>query len=1337
MATPISSHDLIQVRIEIEGLPDDAFSVVSLEGREAISKLFGIEVTAVSTQGIDAEALLGQKASLIFERGDQAGELEVRRMFGILASVHDGFESESAHWTCRFSFAPRAHRMTLSETLDIFLDLTVPEIVEKKLQSAGLEKDKDYELRLVGLYPKREFVVQYKETDLAFVSRLTEHLGLSFFFEHRDERDVFVLTDHNGGFRPASEDGPVPFRARGDLRDVYRLESTARMIPSEYLVRDYNYRTPQLELAARADVNGAGGRMVEYGSHFKTNEEAAKIAKIRSEEQVAARRVLDGESDVAALRGGSTLKLEGHPWGDLDLLVTEVSHSVTQVALGGAANARRYANRFRAIDAATPFRPARVTPKPRVPGVITGVVDAAKVGQYAELDSEGRYRVKFLFDTSDAPGGQASRSVRMMQPHSGAGYGMHFPLRPGIEVLIVCVDGDPDRPIIAGTVPNPQTASPVVSGNAPRNIIRTGGNNEINIDDTEDAQRIKLTTPRRNTQIQLGYQNDPIDGISLKTEGHSSNSAIEGASQWNSFGTQMSAVVNLLRSGTILNVASMPSLLGVTAAGVGMAQAVVMGGMPGVQELYGRNKSWIAQEQQNLLKSEAEVNTLAVQASQAAKAKQESCNACKLAAKKLLPARPTAATPGAPTAAEQAAMDKYDQIAAALASYETASAACDDSFLTAIGTQEDRNGIVDINRTSFSNANFEPVMNRDAYSSIAQYDYAKFEALKIIEDNARWDNFTDAQRTAITEQGITKEQWLAEEKAKWVSTPVSDDDAAYYQATKDAADSAAFDAKTNAAKDAIPAAVWTAAGIPAAKVGHYDQLTDAQKTALKTAWLADEKTRRPTPDLKAVRDQRRAALLAALGSDPYYAAYKTKLDECGAKCGSELDAARELAMQTNENFFRKMKDNTARMHELAGLSNANDQALVTHMGTAINGLLAVMAALELLFARTSLIERWAAATVASAASTTVLDLPTSDLVKTITSASTDIAKWAIPFLNPQHTNVVGSDHSTEVYGQRDLCMWSETAMLLGMGSQGRWAGKAAKAAAAASFVGIPLPGDKPDPTKGKVLIMGMESVHILSQKLLREQADEELLLVSRDKAKLVVRQKDLDKQSSRVELEKGKLQLSVLNDAVAADEKTTLKMSLSNDKGIIELKATDEHLLKLDENAQKNTLSAGPKVKLEMDAQANTAELLASSWKLKLTRGNANGVHLGSAAWNLKIKKKEVLLGGAGPNLKITHNAVDLTSTAKMKLAAPTEIKLETAKVIFGAALIDSANLMVKADYDPAIALLGQRVTTAQLTADTAQDAADTAQDTAGTAQTQANKALAQANAAHRRLNRY
>ncbi|MCI5120342.1 MAG: hypothetical protein D3908_03940, partial [Candidatus Electrothrix sp. AUS4] len=92
------------------------------------------------------------------------------------------------------------------------------------------------------------------------------------------------------------------------------------------------------------------------------------------------------------------------------------------------------------------------------------------------------------FDQIDAAEGKASRWVRMAQPYAGADYGMHFPLHKGTEVLLTFVDGDPDRPIIAGAVPNPETGSPVTGGNQTQSMIRSGGGNQLHMGDQQGEE---------------------------------------------------------------------------------------------------------------------------------------------------------------------------------------------------------------------------------------------------------------------------------------------------------------------------------------------------------------------------------------------------------------------------------------------------------------------------------------------------------------------------------------------------------------------------------------------------------------------------------------------------------------------------------------------------------------------------------------------------------------------------------------------------------------------------------------------------------------------------------
>lgn len=513
----MADHTTVTVRIEAPALQDVHVEVAELEGVEIIGKLFEfrLEVVCATADGIDVDKLLTDPAELVFVQGDT----EIRRLFGRVSSVRDRLHSESALLVYTMEFVPRVFATTLTRRSQVFVDESVPEVVQDKLTEAGFTVGRDVELRLISRYPKRDLVIQYEETDFDFISRLVEHLGISLFFEHQDGRDVLVFADDNSGFKPIDGGSTVPFYRRGDQIGVFALEGLTRTLPGKYVLKDYNYRTPQVELVAQAPVSEAGtGGVVEYGAHFKTKAEGDALAAIRSEELLATRRVFHGKSDVPVLRAGARFTIDGHPKITEELLLTEVRHRAKLPVFGIAAEAEgKYTNEFRAIPAATTYRPPRLTAKPRVHGAISGIVEAQN-GKYAELDAQGRYHVRFMLDQGPAAKGSASSLLRMAQPHAGAGYGFHFPLRDGVEVMLTCIEGDPDRPIITGAVPNPVTPSTVGAGNAMRNVIRTGGGTEINIDDNETGTRFKVTTPDKNTVLQLGAPNAPVQGIFLGTD---------------------------------------------------------------------------------------------------------------------------------------------------------------------------------------------------------------------------------------------------------------------------------------------------------------------------------------------------------------------------------------------------------------------------------------------------------------------------------------------------------------------------------------------------------------------------------------------------------------------------------------------------------------------------------------------------------------------------------------------------------------------------------------------------------------------------------------------------
>lgn len=537
-------------RLVTEALGGAQSEVLRVMGRERLGACFQFDVD-IELQGqheLDLDAVIALPAGLVFLDLDD----EVRAVFGAVSEVRDVVDERSGRLLYRLTLVPRVHALSLNHLIEVFVDKSVPEIITERLRAAGLKEGEDFELRLSGEYPQRDFVVQYRESDLAFITRLAEHLGITYWFEHDGGRDKLVFGDDEVGIERARS---LPFSPDGPGRAVRAFQAARRKVAAGVLINDYDFMHPQLNLAAEATVASQGhGLVYDFGDNYQTEVLAKRIARARAEELAATRATYGATTDDSGLFAGARLLVTGHRHGDVELLVVEVEHSAELSGFDAAGGEPRaiYRNLLRAIPAAVPFRPPRLTPRPRVHGMHSGIIDADEKSEYAAVDEHGRYKVKLLFDLSDAAGDKASLPIRMAQPHAGAGYGMHFPLRPGTEVLVAFIDGDPDRPVISACVPNALTPSVVFLDNKAKNVIRTGGGNEIDIDDTTEGQRIKMTTPHENTVFQLGSPNAAESGAILSTDGAFSCMATAGTLTSTNVDTVMSAV-KLGFSGSILS----------------------------------------------------------------------------------------------------------------------------------------------------------------------------------------------------------------------------------------------------------------------------------------------------------------------------------------------------------------------------------------------------------------------------------------------------------------------------------------------------------------------------------------------------------------------------------------------------------------------------------------------------------------------------------------------------------------------------------------------------------------------------------------------------------------
>ena len=321
--------------------------------------------------------------------------------------------------------------------------------MEGLLVDLGLVED-DFAFRLTTDHPKREYTVQYQETDFDFISRLMEYEGM-FFFEQGETEEVVVVADSNYAFFEVESHAHVPFVPPSGARvasalGVTSLSRKRRVVERTVQLRDYNYRTPSVALAADSSVDQAGhGDRLVYGEHFKTPDEGQRLARIRAEERRAERDVFKLTSNLPALRVGCRFTLDHHDQGSLDqsYLITGRGSRSNQFAQGSEVLAKGevFGAKLDALPAEVMYRPERKTPWPRIAGLCHGRVDGL---QRTSIDEQGRYKILLPFDSANPGVGRASRWIRMAQPISGTASQMHFPLDVGSEVLLAHIDGDPD-----------------------------------------------------------------------------------------------------------------------------------------------------------------------------------------------------------------------------------------------------------------------------------------------------------------------------------------------------------------------------------------------------------------------------------------------------------------------------------------------------------------------------------------------------------------------------------------------------------------------------------------------------------------------------------------------------------------------------------------------------------------------------------------------------------------------------------------------------------------------------------------------------------------------------
>lgn len=512
----------------------DAFEVVRWHGIEELSLPFEHEITlrrGTEMEPIDIDALVGTGATLRI-----ATRQRWKAVHGIVAEVEE-LDRTRTFTYFRALLVPPIWRMSHRRRSRTFVERTFKEIVTTALEDRSypgaplgkgllplsgpdiappdvspswnefVEPHGRFVWRVADMQrlehaDLHKFVVQYDESDLEFVSRLLEHEGLTYYFEHGRDAAVMVITDTPGQDPLHESDKHLTFRggsvagSHKDQEIVRWLRSAQRMRSRSVEVREYDYRRARNLWTSRVETErGADWALGDYVFRPKDERLEGKLgehqARIRLERHEVERRLRQGMSTVRTLLPGHTLEIRDADAlrDDEKVLIVRVETFATALSMegsllanepfgfdGGEQELGAFENRFQALHAKAPFRPARATPRPKIWGVHTAKVwgpsaltiaksddhEVWRTGDYdVHCNDLGCIMLQLPWDMRETQDDKPpSDWIRVAQPWAGKSYGAQHVPRVGHEVLVAYEDGDPDRPVVVGSVYNPIDSPP-------------------------------------------------------------------------------------------------------------------------------------------------------------------------------------------------------------------------------------------------------------------------------------------------------------------------------------------------------------------------------------------------------------------------------------------------------------------------------------------------------------------------------------------------------------------------------------------------------------------------------------------------------------------------------------------------------------------------------------------------------------------------------------------------------------------------------------------------------------------------------------------------------------
>ena len=490
----------LQFTARVGELPENIFSVVSFELTEGLSELaHGRLKLASSLPGLTATDLLEQGLELIVWQDGVA----LRCFTGVISECARG---ASGHRRTHYEVViqPPLWRLGLMHNSRIFQRQSTDNILRTLMRERGII---DAVFDLQHTPPEREYCVQHRESDLAFLERLAAEEGWHFRYHQGQEQPTLILADHHR-HGPRLEAVEYNAKAGGNRRQpvVFRLRYEQRVNVAAVVMKDYTFHKPSYGLLQENTASSLKQRNdyqhYQYPGRFKTDANgkrfsAARLDALRNDASVAS-----GESNRPDFTCGAKVLLTRHdsPRMNQDWLITRVVHSGHQpqaLEEEGGTKPTTYHNRFNAVPANQNWRP-RCTHRPLMEGPQIAVVTGPE-GEEIHCDQHGRVKVRFPWDRyPQSSGAQSSAWLRVSQGWAGGQYGFMALPRVGHEVIVSFLDGDPDQPIITGRTYHATNTPPYpLPQHKTRSTLRTQthkgeGSNELRFEDETNKEHIYI-----------------------------------------------------------------------------------------------------------------------------------------------------------------------------------------------------------------------------------------------------------------------------------------------------------------------------------------------------------------------------------------------------------------------------------------------------------------------------------------------------------------------------------------------------------------------------------------------------------------------------------------------------------------------------------------------------------------------------------------------------------------------------------------------------------------------------------------------------------------------------